>query len=829
MPSVEVTPEQRSWANRVLGLLGKTPSQNGAPPDLLEESEDSGTESESDRYGEGYKPFKQEARGALKTALDKDPPAKAMISLADWDNLTTSKEAKEERKKALEKAGKHEGLVEKRIELLRPVTEHGNRKAEWRTTYDKLKAATVPPPTKACDLTGVPPLNRVVAVGDVQTTFANAIDERNKALKKRQKAEKKLQPIDTKFQKSLATCLPLLDAPENNPERAEVGALLQAMEDLEQEIATNGGVLSKKLAKKKVEALAALEKKLFEWNDRRTAQNLPPSAEAVALLDLHQTVHQQMVAEVIQHADWDPPIAGYADLTKAERAKVKETWDNLRDDSLESPGTAKGKILIPHAPYNIPATDKDGNVINNSTNTQAEADLFRLETLANFSRLLASQAGRHLVDELNAGGHTVEVAMTREDMACSRLTGVVDTEGLLGNDGKAGTSVGSRVHMPSGKRARASNEAMSTENGNYLNDPPFIGMAHELVHAMHNGRGKNRRELPSPKDEDWDNLEEYRTIFAGKTSEQTMRHQYGLATPRYAHKHIEAKDEVMQSFAESMKASKFLSKDKKRDQIEGDLKAKGLDPAQLTDVKKVQYSVTNVDGAKLLQLGWDPNQLTTTQAVNVVANDLAFADLKALGWAPHELPDRTGVKSIADVVGGKRYHPRSPQGHRFATLGGQAGLDAILDFNGRTGCKLTEGPASDGVKQLKALKEASSWLKRYGAKDPVFKSRVLDAKKKLKDQLAEAATYLEAQRNQQEEDVVQVKGASGKVKTTLTKGSIETYKKEAPGTGSGFDDVVRLLEEMEQAREALAQEEGIVRRLQVESRGRGESGDDGRR
>ena len=186
---------------------------------------------------------------------------------------------------------------------------------------------------------------------------------------------------------------------------------------------------------------------------------------------------------------------------------------------------------------------------------------------------------------------------------------------------------------------------MSTENGNYLYDPPFIGMAHELVHAMHNGRGKNRRNLPSPKDDDWDNLEEYRTIFAGKTSEQTMRHQYGLATPRYAHKHIEAKDEVMQSFAESVKASKFLSNDKKRDQIESVLKAKGLDPTQLTDVKKVQYHATNVDGAKLLQLGWDPNQLTTTQAVNVVANNFAFADLKALGWAPMNYP--TGPESKA--------------------------------------------------------------------------------------------------------------------------------------------------------------------------------------
>ena len=124
MATVEVTPEQRSWANRVLGLLGKTPSQNGTADGLHEEPEGSApeSESESDRYGEGYKPFKAEARGALKTALDKDPPAKAMISLADWDGLTTSKEAKEERKKALEKAGKHADLVDKRIELLRPST-----------------------------------------------------------------------------------------------------------------------------------------------------------------------------------------------------------------------------------------------------------------------------------------------------------------------------------------------------------------------------------------------------------------------------------------------------------------------------------------------------------------------------------------------------------------------------------------------------------------------------------------------------------------------------------------------------------------------------------
>ena len=304
MPPVEVTPEQRSWSNRVLGLLGKAPAQNGTPSAPVKESEGLATEMEADRYGEGYKPFKLEARGALKTALDKDPPAKAMLSLADWDGLTTSKEAKEEKKAALKTVGKHAKRAEKVMELRRPVAESAKQQAEWFDTHTKLKKCEGPPQVD-CDLTGVPPLNRTVPAAEVIATLDTVADEHNTVLAELNKRELKLQPVEAKYNETLATCLPLLDAPENNPERAEVGALLQEMEALEKEITANGGALNKKLANKKVKALAKLEKKLFAWNDRRTAQNLPPSAEAVALLDLHQTVHQQMIAEVIQHPDWD--------------------------------------------------------------------------------------------------------------------------------------------------------------------------------------------------------------------------------------------------------------------------------------------------------------------------------------------------------------------------------------------------------------------------------------------------------------------------------------------------------------------------------------------
>ena len=273
---------------------------------------------------------------------------------------------------------------------------------------------------------------------------------------------------------------------------------------------------------------------------------------------------------------------------------MKQTWDNLRDDRLESPGTAKGKILIPGAPVhlttwkdNARVLDPDGNEVNKSTNTQEEADLFRLETLANFSRMLASPVGRHLVNTLNEGGNPVQVVMTREDMACGRLDG--------GTLPRASSVLAGLRGLPSAPRStcrRGSERGPATR--------PCPPRTVTICTTRRSSAWPTNWSTPSTTPvartaENCGFAERYRLGQPGRVSHhlrgQRPRNrlnatQYGLVTPRHAHHHIEPKDEVTEAFTNAANSSKLMSSDKKKRQIEDDLTAKGLDPAQLTDQEK---------------------------------------------------------------------------------------------------------------------------------------------------------------------------------------------------------------------------------------------------
>lgn len=393
--------------------------------------------------------------------------------------------------------------------------------------------------------------------------FGRIVELKSAAYELRRKKADALDQSDKEIRESMVKYLPLLDAPENNPERTEVGKLLATLGDVEKRL--KGGS-TKELARDEVAALAALEKELFAWNDRRAGQNLPPSAEAVALLDLHQAVHQQFIATAIEHPEWDPPVAGHAEIKdEDEKARVKEAWDNLRD--------GKGNILISRASEKVRPVQAGSKLFKVNSGTEEDAKRFRVETLANFSRLLATPSGRYLVGELNAGGKAVTVSMTADgDMAAQSGTG-----GSMSKDGERGAGATTTVYMPSGDRARASNDLAYAKNGNSLYDPPFIGLGHELIHALHFARGKGRANLDFDDRGTWDDAEEYRTIFKGKTTENPLRHQCGLATPRYGHKEIALAGEVIRAFAGALEASQKLADENYRRKVEEQLKSLGYD------------------------------------------------------------------------------------------------------------------------------------------------------------------------------------------------------------------------------------------------------------
>ena len=91
------------------------------------------------------------------------------------------------------------------------------------------------------------------------------------------------------------------------------------------------------------------------------------------------------------------------------------------------------------------------------------------------------------------------------------------------------------------------------------------------------------------QNDEWHDQEEYRTISKGKTTENTLRHQYGLTLERFGHGDVAAKDEINVAFANALKASKELADSERRLAVEKNLQEKNLDPKLLSDVKKLEY------------------------------------------------------------------------------------------------------------------------------------------------------------------------------------------------------------------------------------------------
>jgi len=80
------------------------------------------------------------------------------------------------------------------------------------------------------------------------------------------------------------------------------------------------------------------------------------------------------------------------------------------------------------------------------------------------------------------------------------------------------------------------------DHGNEILAPAFIILGHELVHAVHNLKGKNRKQVAAygrghPR-ERWVNAEEEQTI----AKENELRQEHGLSTPRHEHTKISIPD-----------------------------------------------------------------------------------------------------------------------------------------------------------------------------------------------------------------------------------------------------------------------------------------------
>lgn len=566
---------------------------------------------------------------------------------------------------------------------------------------------------------------------------------------------------------AVKTCLPFIDAPQNNPEQAAIGSMLDEFANLK--TAAQQGT-SQDNSRAMAAKLFELERCISEWIDRRAGQHLPPPADAIALSDLFQAEHQQLIKQFIDNKWSPPPLNDEAHMT-AEELKAAETiWKKILDphddslrpvDSLTSDPELSNFVMVHeyktfreaygenseqvreflafqemrnltpdqltarHTPQEIDEMnafiDRHGLMTEQKMKDAAE------QTTAGLARLLGSPSGRELLGNITQTGKSVKFypatsagALPYEilDLSSHQTMATDDIDGDVEMFSRPGTDT--FVGLPLGMRD--SDHALRTADGNLLYAPAHITIGHELVHALHNARGVNRNALPMSEDEKkiWSNPEEYHTITGGDLSEQTLRNDYGLTADRFGHTDKEMATSLKAAALEQLEASAELKRladgnermkkapvDVDKELAEG----RGFGAtcvSQMPDsLKLALYKDPSVKGP--LPNGWSPTGLKLEQIKGIVADNLPFR-MTMLGWKSYNLKYSGGPdqkldfpESLKEITEARVHHPRSAPGRQYKALGGKAVIEDFVGFKAKTGVELGAWDPLDWRANLRTL------------------------------------------------------------------------------------------------------------------------------
>ncbi len=647
--------------------------------------ESAGTVGAVNEYGEGYQAFDlRNVHSTLADALKESPPR--MLTADEWRSIADSPQDQSAKQKALKKWDLAKGMAADPA-LFTKLSGKGNgdeatRRVKQLETLLEMKDDFKLSGPLQKDIESWKNYWAAIAKKPLQALFTpepkliggNAVKEFQNGLE---------PSLSINTDEKRAEYAALLDAPENNQERGAVATALAELETTEtlynaewERIAQAYEAIPatdregraraeamrvtgrKDFLKEKCIKLHELERTLFAWNDRRTRENLPPSAEAIAMADILQAQHREVIEEVADNS-WPLRVADGATLSPDEYAKLQDTWKSLVEQ--------KGKVVVGK-------TKEECGV-----SSEEEARQFYVETLANFARLMGSEGGRHLVYKLSEGNHQVSLKAGQQ-AEC----GVVgqnefgknlpqyEAKNLEKAGDRKGTGTPSEVHMVLG--SKDSDKALRTRDGAALFGPRFVAMGHELIHALHNSRGVNRSGLGKGEEatadhkelvEEWDDMEEYWTIIKGHLSEQVLRDQYGLSAERFGHKSFDPKQPVADAYGEAVRvASEMAKRGPQVDEIVG---ARGFDPATLNAKSKLSIADADPELTGPLPAGWNANELTVKQMRGIIGKPIEYK-LKQLGWSPFDLLEPLGEgDTIEAVTRDNRYHPRSPEGRRLSS------------------------------------------------------------------------------------------------------------------------------------------------------------------
>ncbi len=476
----------------------------------------------------------------------------------------------------------------------------------------------------------------------------------------------------------------LLDSPANNPER---NAVTKALAQLEAMSATAP-------KQDRFKELAKLQRVLFDWNDRRARLGMPPAAEAVALGDLVQRCQQQAIGDIVANGG-ELPLPDGVDPTVAGTAK--QQWQNIIDSSKATDWRPRdgNRISIPRAGSDeckVARSDPPKSL------DPAETQRFQTEVLTDIALLMQTDAGRKLIDQLNnTDQHAVRIQPGVSQGCLPR-----GTSADRGGDKKEG--MGSQAAIYAVLGSKDSDVPIKGKNGNVLTAPTAVILGHELIHGLHMTRGKNKHKvgpdkIPAKEQakwlqggmadlKEWDNMEEYYTIFKGKLSEQTLRAQFGMSAERYGHREAESANAVAGSFSAALAHDANIDALGGRDKVDQTIQALGFDPDQFIDAQKVHIVKARIKGP--LPRGWPAAQLSVPQIAIIVAQQIDHARFQPLGWSPFDLDDA----QLHIYVQHQAYEGRTPQGLAYRAKGGDAAFDSMKIFTQATMVRMPPPPAA---------------------------------------------------------------------------------------------------------------------------------------
>jgi NleD-like pathogen effector protein (putative zinc metallopeptidase) len=192
-----------------------------------------------------------------------------------------------------------------------------------------------------------------------------------------------------------------------------------------------------------------------------------------------------------------PPKSGQQPIRESELNRAQKVWGELNANS--------GKIKISEG-------DLDGK----------PHPGFKALVLQRLANLLSQPKGRELVSGLVEGGQMVVIRPSRQ-----RHEGGADTEGF--GDGKS--PEGCSVEMD--PDLNDDTLKVFDNSGAEIQEPAFLTLGHELIHARHLAAGKAEWG-ERPDDSSYGDKEEEQTIADGDLTENDLRAEHDLPS-RHGH------------------------------------------------------------------------------------------------------------------------------------------------------------------------------------------------------------------------------------------------------------------------------------------------------